>query len=172
MITKIYTDGSALNNADKNKRSAGCGMFITTFDTEKKKVNEIVLKGEYLENNTNNYAELCAVKNAFRWIIKGIKINDMLPKTVNMFIDSKYVIGILKNGNKYKLNTELINRIKTYEQFIKDNGYIINYDHVKAHTKNTDIDSKYNNIVDKIARLCAEKKKNMYHNFANDEKKE
>ena len=44
--------------------------------------------------------------------IKGIKVNDMLPKTVNMLIDSKYVIGILRDGNKYRLNTALINRIK------------------------------------------------------------
>lgn len=165
MITKIYTDGSALNNAIKEKRSAGCGMFIITYNKETEDVTEIVLKGEYLEDNTNNYAELYAVKNAFKWVIKGIKLNDPLPKNVEMFIDSKYVLGIIKDGNNYKTNIKLINEIKSYEDFIKENGYIIKYDHVKAHTKKKDIDSKYNDIVDKIAKTCAEKRKNVYHNY-------
>ena len=41
--------------------------------------------------NTNNYAELCAVKNALRWIIKGIKVTTkgfcvFLPHIHHLFL--------------------------------------------------------------------------------------
>lgn len=170
MITKIYTDGSALNNADKKKRRCGCGTYICTYDTKKDIYTPIMLKGEYLEDNTNNYGELYAVYNAFKWLIKSQELKKLLPLNVEMFIDSKYVIGALDKKNKATKNKELIELLREQQKEISKIGYVIKYAHVKAHTNKKDEDSKNNDKVDKLAKECAESGKNKYKNFTTDDK--
>ena len=145
----IYTDGSATNNADKNKRKAGCAFLITKDD------EYVYLSGYYLKDDTNNRAELKAIYYSLCWLRHHL---DMIEGDVQIVSDSKYSINILTNVNKAKINTDIIENIfKLMDTFKNDNNIVIRYKHIEAHTKRKDKYSIANDIVDKTARNCAEK---------------
>ena len=165
MITKIYTDGSALDNANKDNRRCGSGTYLALYDTKTKKQKPVMYKGTYLGDNTNNYAELYAVREAFKWLYKSKQLDKLLPLNVEMFIDSKYVLGIITGATTYKQNIELIDKILWYQKEISKIGYKINYNHIKAHTRLEDVDSQGNDLVDKLAKRCAKDQRNYYHSY-------
>ena len=70
-----------------------------------------------------------------------------------IYTDSKYVIGIFVDNNKYKVNTELIDEIKELRKNIKVK---VGFKHVEAHTKKTDFVSRCNAVVDKLASDAAD----------------
>ncbi len=153
----IYTDGSTLNNQDSNLRRSGCAFLININN------KNIYLYGCYLENETNNYAELMAVKKSLSWVIAKLKLIEKHNDSYNIVfrVDSKYVLGIFENGNKYKINVELIEKIKKQIDYLTEKGYNISFKHVKAHTNKKDSESEANKLVDEIARECAKSGKDI-----------
>ena len=130
-----FTDGAAKSNA-KNA-NAGWGIYIPKF----KYYNSGSMKG------TNNQAELEAVKQLLLYLS-----NIDLFSSVLIYTDSKYVIGIFVDNNKYKVNIELIDEIKELRKNIKVK---VGFKHVEAHTKKTDFISRCNAVADKLASDAA-----------------
>lgn len=143
-----FTDGAAKSNA-KNA-NAGWGVFIPKF----KYYNSGSMKG------TNNQAELEAVKQLLLYLSE---ID--LYSSVLIYTDSKYVIGIFVDNNKYKVNVELIDEIKQLRKNIKVK---VGFKHVEAHTKKTDFISKCNAVVDKLASDAAESQTKKIKSKLND----
>ena len=127
MSNIIFTDGSTLNNQDKNKRVGGIGVFYG--DNDERNISEILI-----ENPTNQKAELLAC-------IRALENCD--KKNIIIYTDSKYVIGCMtewldnwKNNNwknskgKTIKNLELI---KNLDVLCQNN--IVKFIHVKAHQK-------------------------------------
>ena len=131
-----FTDGAAKSNA-KNA-NAGWGVYIPKF----KYYNSGSMKG------TNNQAELEAVKQLLLYLSEIDLFSSVL-----IYTDSKYVIGIFVDNNKYKVNVDLINEIKELRKNIKVK---VGFKHVEAHTKKTDFISRCNAVVDKLASDAAE----------------
>ena len=150
MSVIVYTDGSATNNADKNKRKAGCAYLITKND------DYIYLSGYYLNDDTNNRAELKAIYYSLCWLRHHV---DNIDKSIYLISDSKYSINILTRVNKAKINTDIIENIFKLEDMFKEHGISITYKHIEAHTKRKDKHSVANDLVDKTARDCAEHEK-------------
>jgi ribonuclease HI len=89
-----WTDGACSGNPGP----AAIGVVLVCGDRRK----EI---SEYLGEGTNNIAELSAVKRALE------SIRDR-KRTVYLYSDSSYVIGLLKSGWKARANRELVEAIR------------------------------------------------------------
>lgn len=130
-----FTDGAAKKNS-KNA-DAGWAFYIPKFRSS----NSGYMKG------TNNQAELEAVKQLLLYIS-----NINLYSPILIYTDSKYVYGLFEENHKYKINTDLINEIKSLITKIKVR---INFKHIMAHTNKIDYISKCNAYVDKLASNAA-----------------
>jgi ribonuclease HI len=135
-ITKIFTDGSTLNN---QKSKSGCsyggyGGYILYSNSEEQ-VYSNPLEGDKI---TNQVAELMALKCGLEIVIPKV------PKDfVYVYTDSTYVINIYTNWiNKWikdgwkKIdgkNIENIDLIKEINEYIIENKIKIFFKHVKAH---------------------------------------
>ena len=130
----IFTDGSSLNNGQKNKYHAG-GMGVYIEDTE-----ECI--SEKLEGKiTNNIAELKACIIGINTIIK----RDPIPH-INIYSDSEYVVNSItkwainwskNNWQKYdkfkKKKCDVKNKDLMVELYNLYNTYSIEFIHTKAH---------------------------------------
>ena len=130
----IFTDGSSLNNGQKNKYHAG-GMGVYIEDTE-----ECI--SEKLEGKiTNNIAELKACIIGINTIIK----RDPIPH-INIYCDSEYVVNSItkwainwskNNWQKYdkfkKKKCDVKNKDLMLELYNLYNTYSIEFIHTKAH---------------------------------------
>jgi len=130
----IFTDGSSLNNGQKNKYHAG-GMGVYIEDTE-----ECI--SEKLEGKiTNNIAELKACIIGINTIIK----RDPIPH-INIYSDSEYVVNSItkwainwskNNWQKYdkfkKKKCDVKNKELMVELYNLYNTYSIEFIHTKAH---------------------------------------
>jgi len=132
----IFTDGSSLNNGQKNKYQAG-GMGIYIEDT-KEEISQ-KLEGKI----TNNIAELKACIIGINNVINRKNYKNNL---INIYSDSEYVINsITKWASNWKKNDwKKYNKSKKCKCDIKNkdliielynlyNKYSINFSHVKAH---------------------------------------
>jgi len=132
---QIFTDGSC--------RANGNGGIGIVWLKNGKKVFEYS-KG--FKNVTNNKMELLAILYALLSIKYPI---DSLEITS----DSEYAIGVLTKSWNPKKNINLINTIKKVikikQQLIKDP---IKWTHTKGHQKDESLNSKFNNLVDKLAQ--------------------
>jgi ribonuclease HI len=130
----IFTDGSSLNNGQKNKYQAG-GMGVYIEDTE-----ECI--SEKLEGKiTNNIAELKACIIGINNVIKRTPIPHM-----NIYCDSEYVVNSItkwainwskNNWQKYdkfkKTKCDIKNKDIIVELYNLYNTYSIEFIHTKAH---------------------------------------
>jgi ribonuclease HI len=155
----IFTDGSSLNNGQKNKYHAG-GMGVYIEDT-KECISE-KLEGKI----TNNIAELKACIIGINTIIK----RDPIPH-INIYSDSEYVVNSItkwainwskNNWQKYdkfkKKKCDVKNKDLMVELYNLYNTYSIEFIHTKAHGKEPkDKNSKIykiwygNHMADKLA---------------------
>lgn len=136
----VFTDGSCLL---QNRRKFGIGVVIIT---NFKNPNNIIKYGRFLGyNGTNNIAELNAIKYGLE---KSIGFN----KPIIIYTDSKYSIYSITGQYKCKSNLKLINSIK---QIINNHPYLIRFNYVKGHSKNT-----FNNLADKLAITSTYTEKN------------
>jgi ribonuclease HI len=97
--TEIWTDGACSGNPGP------MGIGVVILDAGKRK--EI---SEYLGIGTNNIAELVAVE-------RGLEVADKLgiagqDRSIRVYTDSSYSIGVLSKGWKAKANQELIARLR------------------------------------------------------------
>jgi ribonuclease HI len=135
-ITKLFTDGSTLNNqgAKKGCSYGGYGGYIL-FSNGNEQVYSEPLEGDKI---TNQVAELMALKHGLEVVLP------LVPKDlIYVYTDSMYVINIYtswikkwiadnwkKPDGKPVENHELIKEI--YELITESNAKIF-YKHVKAH---------------------------------------
>lgn len=148
-MIEIYTDGSSIGNGTSGQQ-AGAASSIYINDTP------VVFIGKYLSNSTNNQAELFAVLQIVYWLYKNVEQIEQTNKVINMYIDSKYTIGILseeyKNINK---NVKLVEKIRLFINKLKDKEFTFKYNHIRSHTKLTTKHHIRNDEVDKLAKHCA-----------------
>ena len=137
---KIFTDGSSLSNS--KEAPAGSAVYFVELD---KTIS-------YKFIGTNNQAELLALDLALWYLFKN---NYSTDDEYLFYLDSEYVIKIATKVNKPRSNQSLT------ESILKKLAKLSNYRfiHVKAHTKNIDDVSKWNDIVDKLAKKRAQEMK-------------
>ena len=170
-ITKIFTDGSALNNQKGNQgiTFGGYGVYIVFSDGDEKCYSEPL----QCEKVTNQVAELTAFKYGLELIIQK-DIKDF----IYIYTDSMYLINIYTNwikkweqdGWKKSDNKEIenIELIKTIYNLINSSKLKIFYKHVKAHRDPPPKESKEyflwygNNKADELATYAANIAKEQY----------
>jgi len=122
-VTHIFTDGACSGNPGPG----GAGIVLYSNGIE----NRI---SAALGRTTNNIAELTAIE---------IGLMHVDPKrTIKVYTDSNYCIGVLTAGWKAKANVELINKIKSLLLKFKNITFI----KIKGHSGNI-----YNEAADYLA---------------------
>ena len=125
----MFTDGSCRGNPGPT----GLGAVIM----EGEDVQEL---SEYLGHGTNNIAELTAILRALEEI-------DDTTKTVHLYTDSTYAIGVLAKGWKAKANGELIKRLRLRASHFSDLTLFKVKGHV-GHALNERVDLLANDAID------------------------
>ena len=149
-VITIFTDGSSLNNGQKNKyQSGGIGIYIE--DTKECISEKIIGK------ITNNIAELKACIKGIQVIMNRENYNN---EVIKIYSDSEYVINSItkwsstwikndwkKYDKKRKGKYDIKNKDLIIELFNLYNKYPIHFIHTKAHTiKPIDTNTKEYNI--------------------------
>ena len=111
----VFTDGGMISNPG----DAGAGIYIVFPDFQQ----EISI---YLGKGTNNFAELRAIEEGLKEIIRQ---NKQEQKTI-LYSDSKYALGVLNNNWNLTKNQDLITRIKGTMALFADLSMV----HVKGHS--------------------------------------
>lgn len=136
----VWADGSIRGNPDG---AGGLGIFV-----ESKRLNFVKAIGIFVpkrDGNTNNRMELTAA-------IEALKAPKDVPLVVNLYLDSMYVIGGIKNGG-YHSNVDLWRK---FFSTLRSRDYYLNVVHVKGHSG-----INRNTVVDRLANLAREKEKNV-----------
>lgn len=102
----VWTDGACTGNPGP----AGLGVVI--IDGQQRR--EL---SEYLGMGTNNIAELMA-------ILRGLEEVTDRKRTVVVYSDSAYAIGLLSKNWKAKANTELVERLRKLQREFADVRYV------------------------------------------------
>ena len=182
-VIKVFTDGSTINNGDKNARQwGGIGIFFA--DNDPRNISKSVIANKI----TNNICELLACRLAIEIILKTHP--DISNVLIKLYTDSEYTINCLtkwcinweKNGwknakNKAVKNEQLIKSIKGLMKKCR-----IQFIHVSAHQEEPKNRYKYpekyelwygNYMADKFARDASEQS-NINSNISSniDEKRE
>ena len=149
-VITIFTDGSSLNNGQKNKyQSGGIGIYIE--DTKE------CISEKLIGKITNNIAELKACIKGIQVIMNRENYNN---EVIKIYSDSEYVINSItkwsstwikndwkKYDKKRKGKYDIKNKDLIIELFNLYNKYPIHFIHTKAHTiKPTDTNTKEYNI--------------------------
>ena len=161
---KIFTDGSSLNNNNKENRSGGIGVFFGIDDprniSKKLKTSKI----------TNQVAELLA---CYEGIITLITTQNLDSKKIYIYTDSKYLIDSItkyaidweKNEWKKKKNKEISNLDLIKKIYYLYQNVNIKFKHINSHQKEPkDKNSKEyklwfgNMMADKLATDAAKKR--------------
>lgn len=171
--TKIFTDGSTLNNQNSKKGTAfgGYGGYIIYSNGDEKIYSE-PLEGDKI---TNQVAELTALQYGLNIIIEN---NTSSKDFIYVYSDSMYLINIYTNwikkwendGWKKADNKEIENLdlIKDIQNLIKISNLKIFFKHIKAHQpkppENTDEYLLWygNNKADELATYSANIAKERY----------
>ena len=178
----IYTDGSFIKNSSKSKyKIAGygivfnnCSEFIDSeiCDEYEHRFEDLDIKfkfGAFLKNPiTNQRAELYAIYKALFMVNNYCSKTRYYPKTITIYSDSMYSINIytkwykiwIKNGwigsNNEVKNTDIIKPTLSIINKLKKCSEI-KFVHIRAHTGYNDLNSKCNDIADKLANLGSSK---------------
>ena len=126
---KVFTDGACSCNGMKGSRGSWAAVFPEhpEFDCSG------LLEGS---EQTNNRAEFTA----------AIKALEAHPEDLEILTDSNLLVNIATERWKAKANMDLVARLKALMT-----GRIVTWTHVRAHTKATDYNSKWNCEADKRA---------------------
>jgi len=149
MSIEVYTDGSLRRT--KNGVICGYGIYFPNDEIEN------VSKKFTLEPITNNRAELFAILQAIKLILKSkIKFNkiniytdsDYSQKSLNLWINKWKQNNWLNSQKKPVENQDIIKKIDDL-RINNPNKIFIHW--IKAHTNNNDIHSLNNKIADELA---------------------
>jgi ribonuclease HI len=159
-MIKLYADGSSIKIP---KIAWGSGVWNSN-------TNEIIVVVGGL-NNTNIFAELIAVRESLKWIIKNYNED----KHFEIITDSQYTVNCmilwrklwqnhniinqsngvnLKDSKKCISHWLLINEMWKLLDNLRTNGIIVNFKHVRGHGKDKNMnqeDINGNAEADKIA---------------------
>ena len=132
---QVFTDGSCRANGN-----GGIGIVWL------KNGNKVYEYSKGFKNVTNNIMELLAIGYALKSIKKPID-------SLEIVSDSEYALGCIFNKKwNPKKNKELIAKIKkilvSTQSLVKNP---ITYRHINGHQKDNSVDTKMNNICDKLA---------------------
>ena len=150
----IYTDGSCINNGYENA-AAGYGVYYSKND-----VRNVSLTFDGLQ--TNNIAELLAIKHAFEQsredLDNGFKIGIVSDSTYAINSLTTYAEKREQNNWKGKIaNRELIQEMyENMKEYIHSKK--IQFIKIKAHTTETDVHSIGNQHADILAYEASERK--------------
>lgn len=158
-VVEVYTDGSLIKKDGK----IYCGYGIYFPNNEYKSIGRKFTH----EPITNNRAELYAILKVLVLCniinLERIKNNQEEIKQVNIYSDSEYSVKTFniwlqkwKKTKKVYLNSDIINEIDTMIQIAP---YKIVITHIRSHTGKTDPHSISNEIVDRLAKKGAFRKK-------------
>lgn len=149
----IYTDGSCLMSDPERPGGWGYAIYART-DTQ----NKLVVDGSgSASNTTNNKMELMAIVHAFNIITKlrlldGI--DELLDVKINVYTDSKWVIGCLTNSD-WACTKNAVMR-KTLERFMSI--YKVVFKWVKGHSSDSR-NNKAHNLAEMEMRKQHDKNK-------------
>lgn len=155
-VIKIYCDGACSNNPGE----AGSGVVV--YEDEKK---PILLYGNYLQEATNNIAELNALYKALK-----LASNYETNEKILIFSDSKYSIDCITNwAYTWKNNgwTKKASQIKNLDLIIKTHELFeklktkIEISYVKGHNGILG-----NELADKMALLAIKEKNEEFKSYA------
>jgi ribonuclease HI len=149
-IVEAYTDGSCIGNGQKNAR-AGIGIYFP--GAQFPDVSE-----RYVDNPTNQRAELTAIYRTINIVLADIKLGTKLK----IYTDSEYSLKCLKEYcRKWSINgwiksdkkpVENLDIIKPLYSLYTQYWTHIDLQHVRAHTGGSDVHSKNNDMADHLAR--------------------
>lgn len=164
----IYSDGACKGNTNvKNTlHPAGWGVAILKRNIL---ANELILIEElygpvilnrdqdgYLgaEVTSNNTAELCAIGEALRWILRSHELFDICDEVFDFKIcyDSEYAAKSVIGEFNGKKNVRLIHNVRALLRKVRgiSTKVKVSFEHVKGHSKNT-----WNDKADALANLGA-----------------
>lgn len=161
ILLNIYVDGSCLGNQNVDAGTpAGWGFVIVSGDNGLGKGNGEIIHEEYglvltsgkgwlgAEVGSNNTAELTAIAQAIRWLLKEDDESEVIIRG-----DSQYAGNIATGEWKAKANKELANTVqKLWEEVSSIRK--ISWKHVKAHSGH-----RWNERADHLALRAAQGKK-------------
>lgn len=159
-MLRVFIDGSALGNGKACVRAGYAAVFPERQDLN---IKETLSVGSGGEEPTNNRAEFSAFLRALQ-----VVQNDSSLKLLDVYTDSKLLIdsvtkwmqswkhrGWRKSDGSNVLNGDLLKAIDGVLNVYKARGVSVKLHHVLAHTGNTDELSKWNDVVDKMAKEAA-----------------
>jgi len=156
---EIFTDGSLV----KKDGNVYCGYGIYFPNQEYKPISRKFTREPITNNRAELYAILKSIVISNIINLERIKNNQLEIKFVNIYSDSEYSIKIFnewlpkwKKGKKEYKNPDVINEI---EEHISVAPFKVTMIHVRSHTGKSDIHSISNDIVDKLAKKGAFRKK-------------
>ncbi len=151
----IYTDGSCIRDAEKKRIYCGYGIVIP-------ELNIKVCEALNDKKLTNNRAEMRAILHSIELLPEETKASRRLC----IFTDSQYCKYIFQGtGERYEKAKFIKDgeEVPNKDMIIIALSYLRKYNiailKVRAHTENTDIHSKYNDLADKLANEGAMKMK-------------
>jgi len=103
----VWTDGACSGNPGR----AGLGVVILGDGTGEREISE------YLGDATNNIAELTA-------ILRGLQAVSDRNRTVIVYSDSAYSIGLLTKAWKAKKNVELVDELRALTRTFRDLRFV------------------------------------------------
>lgn len=146
----VYTDGSCYGNGSKDAYG-GIGIFFGQNDP--RNVGE-----PYMDNPTNNRAELAAIVKTLKILSKEIKAR----RPIIIHTDSVYAIRCFTTyGNKCaqknweSKNEKGIPNVEIFKDayyYLKKNP-TVRFEYVKAHTNKKNYESMANDMADKLANM-------------------
>lgn len=130
----IYSDGAYSPLLDQG------GVGILVFEDSK----EILQYSNMYKRTSNNQMELAAIIIALRFIKKKYD-------SIKFYTDSQYVIGCASMGWSKKKNVRLWKEFDKQMRRVSKLCSDITFNHVRGHQTDPSEQTKYNNIVDKLA---------------------
>jgi len=126
---KVFTDGACSCNRMKGSR----GSWAAVFPDHPELDCSGLLEGS---EQTNNRAEFTA----------AIKALEATSDDLEILTDSNLLVNVAMGVWRAKANMDLVARLKALMT-----GRVVTWTHVRAHTKATDYNSKWNREADKRA---------------------
>jgi len=156
----LYVDGSCLGNQNVDADTpAGWGFVVVSGDNSLGKGNGKIIHEEFgvvetsgeeslgAKVGSNNTAELTAIAQALRWLLKEGDNSDVIIRG-----DSQYAGNIATSKWKAKANRELAKTVQGLWNEISSIR-VISWKHVKAHSGH-----RWNERADHLALRAAERK--------------